>query len=67
MDPRIENNESIQVLQPVRQTMDYSGGDYLWKEVAEAWRLMLLVNDDGIRERPKGRAVTRAKFGVARD
>lgn len=47
--------------------MDYSGGDYLWKEVAEAWRLMLLVNDDGIRERPKGRAVTRAKFGVARD
>lgn len=47
--------------------MDYSGDDYLWKEVAEVWGLMLLVDDDGIRERPKGPAVTRAKFGVARN
>lgn len=67
VDLRIENNEGIQALQPVRQTMDYSGGDYLWKELVEAWGLMLLVDDDGIRERPKGPAVARAKFGVARN
>lgn len=67
VDPKIENNAGVSGLQLVRQTMEYSGDDQFWKEVAEVWGMMLIVDDDGIRERPEGPEFAQAKFGAAPD
>ncbi|ROW06819.1 hypothetical protein VMCG_03995 [Cytospora schulzeri] len=63
-DPRVENDEGVSALQLVRELVDYSGDEFFWKEVAEVLGMMLIVDDDGIRERPEGHDLALARFGA---
>ncbi|KUI73644.1 hypothetical protein VM1G_09478 [Cytospora mali] len=49
IDPKIENDKGVSALQLIRQTMEYGGDEFFWKEVAEVFGIMLIVDDDSIR------------------
>lgn len=47
-DPAVRNWRGESGTEAVRRVMGYAGGETFWRELAECWRLILVVGDGGV-------------------